>query len=471
MFCPDGLVRCLSSLPLKTGFVLLFFWVSLQTRAGDDLVLRCPWCDEELPLEMADFDHPSIVEATCISCYRHVSRPIIAPASDSSASARGESSQQSDNLDLTFQIRSDLSGGGNNMVFSPTGVMNSVTPLLRPPTDLPPWIAAHVERHQQRLAASPQTEMTEGGQPSGRGLRTMQIFATTEGRQFSSDVLSQGGVPINYTPEDRNQVIREAIQNFIQDGFSQPSRLSIPEPTFNANAAFGVFDVITFDGRWQIPMERQGEFFFFQQDGSRILVPSIGYEDASIRYSRWADNESSHSVASDSGSNSFWQMVELPYWLGEDGRRFRMRVVLPPRRVNPGQLTANIVRQLTQNLAERSVGLSMPTFHMTSRHHLSSSRQPGSILTALFQARNFNPHAVIPGVSVDSVDAWQSISFLTDIEGSQAATVTSAEVLEAYVYRPEQISVTIDRPYTTLVVDSQDVVHIFADVYRPDASP
>ncbi|UYM14695.1 serpin family protein [Endozoicomonas euniceicola] len=406
-------------------------------------------------------------EVACSSCGQDVHSPDIAPLSHPSASAREEGSQYSDNLDLTFQVRSGLSEDGNNMVFSPTEVMNSVIPILRP-IRLPAQIAAHIEQHRQRLTAPLQTEMAEGEQPGGRGLRTMQIFATSEGRQFSPAVLFLGGVPINYTPEDRNQAIRDAIRNFIQDGFSRPSQLSTQELTFNANAAFGVFDVITFDGQWQIPMERQDRFVFSQQDGSRPLVPSIGYKHALIRYSRWSDNGSSYRAASDASGNSFWQMVELPYRLSENGQRFRMRMVLPPRRISPGQLTANIVRQLTQNLTERWVELSMPTFHTTSRHQLSAPRQSASILTALFQAQNFNPDAVIPRVSVESIDAWQSISFLTDIEGSQAAAVTSTEGQEAYAYYPDQISVTIDRPYTTLVVDSQDVVHIFADVYRPD---
>ncbi|UYM14686.1 serpin family protein [Endozoicomonas euniceicola] len=465
MFCPNGLVRCLSSLPLKTGFVLLFFLVSLQAHAGDDWPLFCPWCGEVLPVDKDIFENPK-VKVACISCGRDVSPPDTAPPGHSSASAREEGSQHSDNLNLTFEIRGGLSESGNNMVFSPTGVMNSVTPILRP-AGLPPEIEAYAEQHRQRLSAPPQTEIVQGEQPGGRGLRARQIFATTEGRQFSPAVLSRGGVPLNYTPEDQNQAIREAIRNFIQDGFSQPSRLSIPEPTFNANAVFGVFDVITFDGQWQIPMERRDGVFFRQQDGSTYLISSIGYEDTLIRYSRWSDNESLYSDASNFSSDSFWQMVELPYRLSEDHQRFRMRVVLPPVRTDPGQLTANIVRQLTQNLAERSVQLNMPTFNMTNRNHLSAPRQAG-ILTALFRAQNFNPDAVIPRVSVDGVDAWQSISFLTDIEGSQAAAVTSGEILECCIYCPDRISVRINRPYTTLVVDSQDVVHIFADVYRPD---
>ncbi len=208
----------------------------------------------------------------------------------------------------------------------------------------------------------------------------------------------------------------------------------IPQGVIDAMTRLVLTNAIYFNAAWQSPfsedLTRDGTFHLL--DGGEVTVPMMGQTE---RFG-YADGEG-------------YVAVELPY----DGRELSMVVLLPDTgrfEAFEGDLDADLVAAIVDDLAYKQVALTMPKFEFESEMSLAKT------LVAMGMPIAFSGSADFSGMTgnrdLSIADVLHKAFVSVDEAGTEAAAAT-AVVMKLTAVPEQPVEVTVDRPFVFLIRD------------------
>jgi serpin B len=192
-------------------------------------------------------------------------------------------------------------------------------------------------------------------------------------------------------------------------------------------------NAIYFKAAWSVPFDEEytADGGFTLLDGTAVTVPLM-HQSQTLLYA----------------AGSGYEAVELPY----QGAQVSMLIVVPQGGEFDSfeaDLTAGSIEPILGELDARVVTLAMPRFTFTATLDLKQE------LSALGMASAFGPQADFTGMHAAGelmiTDVFHKAFVAVDEAGTEAAAATAVVVGETAV--PEQVSLTINRPFIFLIRD------------------
>jgi len=226
----------------------------------------------------------------------------------------------------------------------------------------------------------------------------------------------------------------DKIQNLIRAGLITPDTRLV------------LVNAIYFNAPWLYPFEEEltEDASFMLLDGSEVTVPMM----------RWAEPENVGYLRGEG-----FQAVELPYQAGDA----RMLILVPDEgsfASFEAGLTAEQIKAIVDNLSYESVRLSLPKFSFESQFELKE------ILAAMGMPAAMDPSQAdfsgMDGTRNLSISEVVHKAFVdVDEEGTEAAAATAVIMVEAAMPLDQAIEVTVDRPFITLIRDTETGALLF----------
>ena len=216
----------------------------------------------------------------------------------------------------------------------------------------------------------------------------------------------------------------------------------IPEGSIDPLTRLVLTNAIYFNAAWASPFEeeatREGSFTLL--DGSEVSVPMM-HQTESFGF---AEGEG-------------YQAIELPY----DGREMSMVIVVPEEgqfEAFEESLDAARVEAVIEQLDQRQVALTMPTFEFDARFSLKEA------LAALGMPQAFSEAADFSGMTGEKdlfiSDVFHKAFVSVDEAGTEAAAAT-AVVMRLTSASPDPVEINVDHPFLFLIRDVETGAILF----------
>ncbi|WP_430813629.1 serpin family protein [Carboxylicivirga sp. RSCT41] len=248
-------------------------------------------------------------------------------------------------------------------------------------------------------------------------------------------------------------------KEIINDWVNSKTKGRIEEIVEEINDAHMMFliNAIYFKGRWTYRFDKENtkDDAFFLMDGSTIHVPSMSVE-ADLGYY----------------SGAAGKCVSIPYGNGH----FEMVIAMPNNGEGLAQFVDNLNdaqwKEMTDNMVERGVALSLPKFSFASKQQLNDP------LIALGMSTAFSDRADFSlmnenGISDLKISKVLHKSFVeVNEEGTEAAAVTSVSMeLTSIGGEGASIIFNVNQPFVFAIREKDTGVILFlGQVYQPEAA-
>jgi serpin B len=234
---------------------------------------------------------------------------------------------------------------------------------------------------------------------------------------------------------------RIIINQWVSDKTEGKIKDLIPQGAIDQSTRLVLTNAIYFNAAWlsQFHEDKTKDNVFYLLDGSNVTVPMMS-QTASFSYAK----------------GEGYQAVELPY----DGRELSMVILLP----DAGQfdkfenlLDYDYTSGIIDNLAEKSVFLTMPKFEFKSEFSLSKTLSDMGMPIAFSGGADFSGMTGTRDLTISDVVHQAFIS--VDENGTEAAAATGIVMTTGMPAEPVQL--TIDHPFIFLIRDIQTGAILF----------
>lgn len=258
------------------------------------------------------------------------------------------------------------------------------------------------------------------------------------------DVLAQSyGAGVNLLdfiadPDGSRDVINDWVAVQTEDKIPE----LLPDGSINGDTRLVLTNTVYFNASWATPFEPSatGDGSFTRLDGSSVTA-SFMHQTASHRY----------------GKGSGWQAVEIQY----DGGEVSMLLLLPD---------AGTFEQFEQALSQKTIDdvlanlksgydvkLGLPKFEIRTKAPVGATLNAMGMPTAFSPAADFSAMNGSGGLMIQDVihEAFVKVNEA----GTEAAAATAVTVGVTSV--PEQVDVTVDRPFLFVIRDGETGASVF----------
>ncbi|WP_406199578.1 serpin family protein [Kitasatospora sp. NBC_01560] len=379
--------------------------------------------------------------------------PASLPAPDPAQVAATAAATDAFGLDLLHTLTAAPDQAGRNQVLSPSGLATVLALLLpgaRGTTADELAKALHTGLTPQQYALATGALNRRIPPTDGLTLRQADDLWAQEGLPLSADYLATlaaafdtGVHTVDFAKDPEgarrtvNAAVEKATEGRIKDLF--------PERTINSDTRLALTDALYLKAKWATPFKaaQTADKPFHRLDGSTPVVSTMG-QAGTFRY------------ADGSGGilGQPWQAVELPY--AEGGL---VMDLLVPAQGGFAEFTKSLDQARLDGilgaLAERSVDLTLPRFHVDTANELTPALRALGV-NAAFDAADLGG---IPAQGVNQAlkvgTVVQKATITVDEAGTVAAAGSGVGVDVAAASAPKRpVELHVDRPFLFLVRDT-----------------